>query len=488
MADDADARPGDEEPLVRELNLTTAASIVVGIVIGSGIFIGANRLAQGVTNPFLVFFVWIFAGLLTLVGALTYAEFGAAFPRSGGDYVYIGRSLDPFWGFFSGWITFWINLPWSIAALAVAWASQLDALKPEPHGILVTEGFAIRFTAVAVIAIFTVVNVIGVRQGGATQKYLTAIKLVLIAAVVAFGLSQFADGLDNLTPFFGTAKPAQGGLFAGFALAMVGALWAYDGWSGVTRVAAEVKEPAKNLPRALAYGILTVIGVYLLITLAYFLILGLDGMAGTGLSDTDARLVASRAAETLLGAPGRTFVAILILVSILGPLNGLTLSGPRVYYAMARDRLFPAFVAKVHDAHKTPHLSILLQGGFAAVLALFFSFEILSNFVVLAAWSQYALTGIGLIVLRRREPDLPRPYKVPLYPWLPGLFVLLSAGFVLFLIVSTTVSFVTAPGLGDNALVFWLMVTNVVLMLLSLPAYRLFRARGEIRDGARRLS
>lgn len=487
MPEDAGARLGDEEPLVRELNLVTAASIVVGVVIGSGIFIGANRLAQGVTSPFLVFFIWVFAGLLTLVGALTYAEFGAAFPRSGGDYVYIGRSLNPFWGFFSGWITFWINLPWSIAALAVAWASQLDSLKPDPHGVLVAEGFAIRFTAVAVIAVFTIINVFGVRQGGATQKYLTALKLVLIAVVVAFGLSGFADGLDNLAPFFGDAKPAQGGLFAGFALAMVGALWAYDGWSGVTRVAAEVKEPAKNLPRALAYGILTVIGVYLLVTLAYLLILGIEGMAGEGLAATDARLVASRAAEAMLGPAGKTFVAILILVSILGPLNGLTLSGPRVYYAMARDRLFPSFVARVHEVHRTPHLSITLQGVFAAVLALFFSFEVLSNFVVLAAWSQYALTGIGLIVLRRREPDVPRPYKVPLYPWLPGLFVLLSGGFVVYLVLSTTVSFAVAPTAG-NALVFWLMLANLALMLLSWPAYRFFRARGDVLGATERSS
>jgi APA family basic amino acid/polyamine antiporter len=232
----------------------------------------------------------------------------------------------------------------------------------------------------------------------------------------------------------------------------------------------------------LTFGILTVIAVYVLVTLAYMLALGFEGMAGSGLDDTEASLVASRAAQALLGDTGERFVAVMIMVSILGPLNGLTLSGPRVYYAMARDRLFPAVLARVHAVHRTPHLAIILQGAFAALLALLFTFEILTSFVVLAAWSQYALTGIGLLWLRRRRPDIERPYKVPLYPWLPVLFVLLSSGFVLYLIASATLGALAASSDDRDMLTFVLLVVNLGIMALSWPAYAWFRRRNERAD------
>jgi basic amino acid/polyamine antiporter, APA family len=462
VAQEKPAREDAEEPLVRGLNLTAASSIVVGIVIGSGIFIGSNRVAQGVESVWGLMAVWIAAGLLTLLGALTYAEFGAAMPRSGGDYVYTRRGLGAGWGFLTGWITFFINLPASIGALALAFASQLDSLKPALHEDLFASGFAIKFTAIGVIAILTLVNYLGVRQAGMTQTVLTGLKLLLIGVVVLVGMSQFADNPQALQ---GTKDAAAGG----FALALVGAFWAYDGWSGVSRVAAEVKNPSKNLPKALIFGILGVIAIYVLINLAYLAVFGLQGLAGTTGNNEVDRLVASRAAEAVLGANGLRFVAIMIMVSILGPLNGLTLSGPRVYYAMARDRLFPAPLARVHPFHRTPHVAIVFQGALAAGLALFLTFEILSSYVVLAAWLQYALTAIALMRLRKREPDLKRPYKVPLYPAVPILFIVLSLAFLGWLIVSAVINRSTDP---DG---FLYTLLNVAIIGAAWPAWLIMR-------------
>lgn len=453
------------EGLRRELGFGQASSVVVGIVIGSGIFVGANRVAAGVDHVGLIFAVWVGAGLLTLLGALTYAEFGAAFPRSGGDYVYARRAFGPFWGFFNGWLTFSINYPASLAALALAWAGQLDLLKPGAHRVLFFDDFSLKFTAIAVLAIFVVVNYLGVKQGGRTQFALTATKVALILGLVVLGLTAAEAQPDNLA----RSATTSGSL----AVALVGALWAFDGWTGVTRVAGEVRDPQRNVPRALITGILGVMVIYLLLTLTYVLVLGHEGVAGTGLADAEARAVASRVAAAVAGDVGQTFITVLILVSILGPINGLTLAGPRTYYAMARDRLFPPLLGRVHPRRHVPHASIMFQGVLSAALVLFFSFEQLSSYVILASWTAYAITGIGLMRLRRREPERRRPYRVPGYPLVPLLFILLSTSFVAYLIVDP---FWTADQYFLGLPVpFLYLLGNVFVMALSVPAYHFFK-------------
>jgi basic amino acid/polyamine antiporter, APA family len=450
------------EGLRRELNLGQAGSLVVGIVIGSGIFIGSNRLAQGVSEPWMVFLVWAAAGGLTILGALVYAEFGALFPKSGGDYVYARESLGPFWGFFNGWLTFAINYPASLAALALAWSSQLDLLKPDPHRVLVSPDFALKFTAVALLAIFAIVNYFGVRQGGWTQLGVTAGKVLLILGLIAVGL--FAGTSDPGRAVAGGAAPT-----ATLAVAFVGALWALDGWTGVTKVAGEVREPQRNIPRALILGMLGVLAIYMLLSLAYLSVLGFDGMRGTGVDG--ARAVASRTADALFGTPGKVFVSILILVSILGPINGLTLAGPRVYFAMARDRLFPTLLGRVHPRHRVPHTSLAFQFGLSALLILFFTFEQLSSYVVLASWTAYAITAIGLIRLRVREPGRARPYRVPAFPLVPIVFILLSTAFIVYLFVSSLGGDDRILGLPTDTFYF---LANVGVMALAVPVYRLF--------------
>jgi len=444
------------EGLRRELGLGQAASIVVGIVIGSGIFVAVHRTAQGVEGVAWLFAVWIGAGLLTLLGALTYAEFGAMFPRTGGDYVYARESLGPFWGFFNGWLAFAINYPASLAALSVAWAMQLEQLKPGIHAHLFFPGFGIKFTALAILALFTLANYFGVKQGGWIQFAITAAKVTLMLGLVALGLTSPKADASNLAD---PNVPAE----IGFSLALVGALFAYDGWTGVTRVAGEVKDPQRNVPRALITGILGVIAIYVLLVLAYVFVLGFEGMRGDA--------VASRAAEAVFGAPGKVFVTTMILVSILGPINGLTLAGPRVYYAMARDRLFPAIFARVHERHHVPHVSILTQSIASGLLVLFFTRDQLFGYVVLASWTAYALTGIGLIRLRIKDPHRPRPYRVPGYPVVPVLFVALSLGFIAYLFIDALDSRGRILGLPTDLFYF---VGNVVVMALAFPIYRVF--------------
>jgi basic amino acid/polyamine antiporter, APA family len=453
----------DDEGLVRGLNLGQAASIVVGIVIGSGIFVAVHRTAQGVDGVAMLFVVWVGAGLLTLLGALTYAEFGAMFPRTGGDYVYARESLGAFWGFFNGWLAFAINYPASLAALSLAWAMQLEQLKPSAHVFLLVPGFGVKFTALAILAFFTIVNYFGVRQGGWVQFAVTAAKVALMLGLVVLGIVSSQSDVSNLST---SGHPAT----IGFSLALVGALFAYDGWTGVTRVAGELKDPQRNVPRALILGILGVVAVYVLLVLTYVLVLGFDGMRGEA--------VASRAAEAVFGAPGKVFVTVMILVSILGPINGLTLAGPRVYYAMARDGLFPRLFARVHNRHRVPHVSILAQTVASGLLVLLFSRDQLFGYVVLASWTAYALTGIGLIRLRRSQPDRPRPYKLPGYPVVPVLFVLASFAFVAYLFVDSLDSPGRILGLPTD---FFYFVGNLAVMALAVPVYLAFVRRAEPR-------
>lgn len=455
-----------EGGLVRELRFSTAATVVVGTVIGSGIFIGANRVAGAVESPFALFAIWIGAGLLTLLGALTYAEFGALYPRSGGDYLYVHRSLGPSLGFLAGWSSFALNLPASVAFLSLAFAHQINVVKPEGHAIFFATGFADRFTAIAILVVFTLVNYIGVRQGGQAQRLLTYAKVGLMLGLVVLAVTASRSDPGNLSPFFAPVKEATGTL----AGALVAALFAYDGWNAVTRVAGEVRDPQRIIPRSLTVGVLVVIAVYVLVNLAYLLVLGLDGMEAG--SATEARPVASPAAQQLIGGSAEAVVAVIVGVSILGTINGLTLSGPRIYFAMARDGLFFPAIGRVHRRHHTPHVSILVQGALSALLILFIPFTILQNYVVIAAWFTYVLTGVGLLVHRRRHPQLERPYRVPFYPILPFVFVLVAIGFLVYLFVDAL------PAFNDGSaepLGYFLL--NAFVLALGIPMYRFLRAR-----------
>lgn len=458
----ADEGPVERRGMRRELNLFGAVSMIVGIVIGSGIFLSVNRVAQGTGSPWMIVALWVVAGLMTLMGALTYAELGTIFPKAGGEYVFLKEGLGSLAAFLSGWVAFTINLAGSAAALAIIFAEQLFALTPDPSPeILLSVGpvtiTTAQILAVALIGVLSMVNYFGVKYGGGVQMVFTVLKGVLIVMLaVAALLYMDAAATPNLG-FFDTAdytiRSCEGivcddtqyrgfdlGLF--LTVGMVGALFAYDGWTNVVRVGSELKNPGRNIPKAMLFGLLAVMVLYILVTLGYLNVLGYQGFAdasAAGLND-NARTVATNTASQLFGASGQEFVAVMILVSVFGGLNGITLSGPRIYYAMSRDRVFPRIFERL-SRHRTPGWAILFQALLATVFLLFFDFNELTDNVVFISFFFYGLSAVGLLVLRRTHPDLHRPYKVPFYPVLPIAYAVVAWIFVAYLIYDQVVNF-----------------------------------------------
>ncbi|MEA3143559.1 MAG: basic amino acid/polyamine antiporter, family [Thermoplasmata archaeon] len=464
MPDDAAPLP-PPDGLRRELNLFGAVAMIVGIVIGSGIFLGVNRVAAGAGSPWLVVAVWVLGGLLTLMGALTYAELGALFPKAGGEYVFLKEGLGSLAAFLSGWTAFTINLAGSAAALAVVFAAQLDALKPTGFGALVLVDLpwlridGIKLTAAALVLFLALVNSFGIRFGGNVQKLLTLLKYSLIVLLAGAALFFFDAPATPRAGLFETAIPFDLGKFLG--LAMVAALFAYDGWTNVVRVGSELRDPGRNLPKAMLIGLGSIMLLYVLVSFGYMNVLGFTGFANSP------KTVASDAARILFGGAGQRIVAAMILVSVFGSLNGITISGPRVYYAMARDRLFPRLFDQV-NRHQVPSRAIWAQAALSIAFLFFFDFEQLTDNVVFISFLFYALSAVGLLVLRRTHPDLPRPYRVPGYPFVPLLFIAASLAFVGYLAYqqATTISTQNFSRLA-----------GLLVVLAGLPVYAFFRAR-----------
>ena len=414
--------------LVRSLGSWGAASIVVGTIIGSGIFLVPKTMINEVGSPALVLLVFLVGGLLSLAGALTYAELGAALPHAGGEYVYLREAYGPFAAFLYGWTQFFIAKSGSVAALATAFFYYLANFFPalEETAFTVPMGWSAalgvsygQLLAIALIFFLGWVNYLGVRVGGGVQTAVTVLKLALILGIVLLAALLGGGNSGNLQ-----SSVAHTGGVTGFFAALVAALWAYDGWNNLTMVSAEVQEPQKNIPRSLIYGVVCVMAVYAVTNLAYFYCLSASEVAVS-------ERVASEAARSFLGDRGGDAVAIAAMISIFAALNGSILSGARVPYAMARDGFFFTAAARVHPAYRTPHIAILALSSWGAILVLSGSFEQLFTYVIFASYSLYALTAASVFVLRRKRPDLERPYLTLGYPWVPALFVLLSSALVL---------------------------------------------------------
>ncbi len=434
------AVPADNGGLLRELNLLGAVSMIVGIVIGSGIFLGVNRVAAGTGSPWLIVVVWVIAGLLTLAGALCYAELGAMYPEAGGEYVFLKQGLGPFAAFISGWTAFTVNLAGSGAALAVIFAEQLDQLKPEGWMPLLPDEWSVKVTAASLILVLAIVNYFGVKYGGNVQIVMTIAKgalIVMLAGAALLYLDAAASpeaGLFETVAVDGTPS-ADGFSLSGFlGLAMVAALFAYDGWTNVVRVGGELKDPGRNVPRAMLLGLAAIMLLYILVSFGYLNVLGFEGFAkGTNVGFDNDRTVASNVASVLFGEGGERLVTVMILVSVFGALNGITLSGPRIYYAMARDRLFPNFLARVGNRH-TPYWAIWAQAGLSIAFLMFFDFNQLTDNVVFISFFFYGLTAFGLMRMRKTHPDVERPYRVWGYPYVPILYIATAWSFVAYLL------------------------------------------------------
>ena len=413
----------DRHGLKRDLGVWSAAAIVVGTVIGSGIFLVPSPMIRNVGSPLMMFAVWVAGGLLSLFGALSYAELAAALPETGGEYVYLREAYGPFWGFVYGWTQMWVAKSGSIATLATGFFIYLANFRPELEQVCAVIPLPIgeagrpleirygQLFAMGVIAVLAAINYIGVRVGGNVQVTVTAIKVGLIAAIIVIGLGSGAGSSVNLQSF----TPAAGGI-AGFFAALVAALWAYDGWNNVAMVASEVRRPSRNLPLALIVGTASVIAIYLVANLAYFYVLPASAVASTD-------RVAGEMMRRVMGARGAGAVSIAAMISIFAALNGSILSGSRVPFAMARDGLFFRRVAHIHPTFRTPNISILAVSGWAALLVLSGRYDQLYTYVIFASVILYGMATAAVIVLRFKRPEMERPYRTVGYPLVPLVFV-----------------------------------------------------------------
>ena len=432
--------------LPRVLGLVSIIGIVVGTMIGSGIFINPAKVAKDVGTPGLILAAWILGGILSFFGALAVAELGTMFTRSGGIYVYLREAYGPLVAFLFGWALFLVIESGTIATLAVGFSSKylpffID-LSPLQQ----------RITAVALIAVLAWINILGVKKGAYLMNFLTSIKFVALIAVCTL-IFIFAKGSTGNFFAAGPAVAAGGGLLGRFGLALVAVLWAYKGWETGTYSAGEIRDPKKKLPLGLFIGTLAVLSLYVLANLAYLYVFPAGRMAASG-------RIAADVMEAVFGPAGAAAIALIILLSMTGTANGHIMTSSRVFFAMAHDGHFFKSVAKVHPAFQTPYISIILLSSWAAVLSLSGTFEQLFSYVIFGFWIFMGLTVAGVIILRRKRPDLPRPYKTWGYPVTPVLFIFSS----IFLTVNSLIQ------------TFWNSVIGLVLILLGIPVYFLWRS------------
>jgi APA family basic amino acid/polyamine antiporter len=418
------ANPADQSgrsDLVRGLGLWSATAIVVGDTIGTGVFLVASDMARAVGSAKLVFAAWILGGLIVLMGAFCYAELGAAFPKAGGPYVYLGRGLSPLWGFLFGWMSSVLERPVAMATLAAGFVRFLGFLFPVVATRLFTcrvVGFDFIFTAAQPLAAFvvlivTAVNYFSIRMSGAIQILLTSLKVSAILVIVVGGFLFGATSASHVA----TSIPRVGwGTIGALLSALVPAMWAYNGFNDLGDLGEEILHPQKNLPRAVILGLLTVGGLYLAANVVYFHVLPFESVAAS-------EHVASDVVQAFAGHGGASWLTIAMALSALGALHVVILTGARIPYAMSRDKMFFHFAERTHPSFHTPVGALVFLASFAALLALTGTFEELYSLFVFAVWIFLALTAIALLRLRRKEPSLSRPYRALGYPWTPFIFL-----------------------------------------------------------------
>ena len=388
--------------LPRKLGLLDSLAIVVGIVIGGGIFLVPNLVARNLGSESSILGVWLFAGVASFFGALACAELGAALPSTGGQYVFLREAYGPLGGFLYGWTMFVVARTAQVSWMAVTFSLYLSYFLP-------LSPIASKLLGIAVIAIFAAINYRGVSGGALVQKSFTSAKVLGLMIIIVGALF-----------FRGTAQPGPAAVqqfsLSHFGVALIACLLAYDGWVQMTFVAGEIKDPKRNILRALVLGVGVCIAIYMLANLAYLHVMTIPEIAA---SDH----VGASAAERVLGSAGGTLVAAIILTSIIGTINGCFLTSPRIYFAQARDGLFFAKFAEVHPRFSTPGFSIVAQAVWAVILLLSGTYETLLDYAMFALWISYALMVAGMMVLRRKQPQLERPYRMWGYPVTPLLFL-----------------------------------------------------------------
>ena len=478
---------------VKAMTLTDATMLVAGSMIGSGIFIVSASMARTLISPFWLLVAWVVTGVITLLGALAYGELAAMFPRAGGQYVFLRESMGPLMGFLYGWTLFVVIQTGTIAAVAVAFGRFLGVLWPtitpdrfawfpradlcaawlgcsDPANAIQLGLTPQRLVALLSIAVLTWINLRGVREGKMVQTTLTVVKTGALALLILIGLT-VGRNATAIAANFGSGRfiggiDVTGAFVVAFGAALVGSLFSSDAWNNVTFAAAEVQNAKRNLPLALILGTGLVTLLYVMANVSYLNVLPIQGVADgptaleRGIAHATQDRVGTAALEVMFGPAGATMMAVAILISTFGCNNGLILAGARVYYAMARDRLFFRRVGTLNK-HSVPAAALVVQSIWTALLCLTGSYGQLLNYVIFAALVFYALTTIGLFILRAKRPDAERPYRAIGYPVLPALYVVLTVVVMLLILLS--------PATRQDAFL------GLVLVLLGIPVYFVWR-------------
>src|SRR5437867_3449047 len=459
---------------VRAISRLDATALVVGSMIGSGIFIVSADILRQVHSPGLLLVTWLVSGVVTLLGALSYGELAAMFPKAGRNYIYLREGISPLFGYLYGWTLFVVIQTGTIAAVAVAFARFTSVLVPgltpdvflgttlhlpQPIGDIAVGLSAQRIFAILSIAILTWINMRGVRTAAFIQTTLTAIKTAALAGLILLGIT-IGRNAAAITANWGANFWAGGALTLAVlpvvGAAMVGSLFSMDAWNNVGFASGELKNPEKDVPFAMGAGVLIVTTLYVLANVSYLVVLPQDAIA-----HAPQDRVGTAALQAMFGAPGLYIMAIAIMISTFGCNNGLILSGARVYYAMATDNLFFKSAANLHPTYKTPALALIVQAIWTCVLCLSGTYGQLLNFVIFAAVVFYTVTAIGIFRLRQKRPDIPRPVKAPGYPVLPALYVALTGLIAVDLLVQDSTRTYAFLGL--------------ILVLLGVPVYFAWR-------------
>src|SRR5687768_12722890 len=485
----ASGTPPSSGEFVKALSLTDATMLVAGSMIGSGIFIVSADISRTVGSPLWLMLAWVAAGVMTVLGALAYGELAAMYPKAGGQYVFLRESMGPLMGFLYGWTLFIVIQTGTIAAVAVAFGRFLGVLWPAitpdrfgwfpqfdvstPGGLIEVGLTPQRLIALISVWILTWINLRGVREGKLVQTTLTIIKTGALALLIilAITIGRNAEALAaNFGPgqFVGNVDITSVFLIA-FGASLVGSLFSSDAWNNVTFAAAEVKNPQRNLPLALLMGTGLVSTLYILANVAYLNVLPLAGttdaatVIGRGIQFATQDRVGAAAAEVIFGPIGATIMASAILISTFGCNNGLILSGARVYYAMAKDKLFFEKAGQLNRNH-VPATALIVQAVWTSLLCLTGTYGQLLDYVIFAALIFYALTTVGLFILRSKRPDAERPYKAIGYPVLPALYIVLATTVAIVLLISDKTRAQAISGL--------------VLVAIGIPVYYLWRRAG----------
>lgn len=472
------------------LGLITTVSIVVGGVIGSGIFKKPASMALQLGSPELLLGIWVLAGILTLFGALTNAEIAGMITETGGQYAFFRTMYGEFTAYLYGWSMFSVVQTASIASITYIFADSIHSIYPLPRlspdleawslhlpfigSIFPLRDFGIKLVTISAILFLTAVNYRGVALGGRVQVMFTSLKVLALLFIVGLafliGNGSFGHFTQDIALADGTsAMPHDLSLISAMVMALSGAFWAYDGWNNITYIAGEVKDPSRTIPKGLFLGMIIIISVYVLINLAYLYILPIDAMSQSSLVAVDVARGIFSSINPALASFATGFIAIAIMISTFGASNGTILVSSRVYYAMAKQGLFFRSIGDVHPTFKTPGNALIIQGIWSSVLVFSGTFDTLTDMLIFVSWIFYAMGAFGVFVLRKKMPDHPRPYRVWGYPFVPAIFVIFAIGFVLYTLYNDIAMYVAGTMPIINS------VFGLALVALGIPFYLYFR-------------